>query len=252
MRQKDDMVHVDQFPRHVRLIGEHVEPGAQDPPPAKRRHQSRFVDERAARHIDENSIWAQGVENFRIDDIVGFGTSGRDDDEQARGLCKLTKSRIIIVGDASLAVSAMIGDGQSEGLCPLGDGFADTSQAKDSEPSAAQARRQRKASLEPFSRPHEAIGLRNLADCRDQKSDREIGHLFGEDIGRIRDDDLMRRCPFGIDTVVADAHMCDDFQLWKLPHEVSIDPHGGERATDEAANPIFDSADQAVGIIRLP
>ena len=66
---------------NVRLVDEHVERGAAEPPLLQRRHQRRLVDDRAARHVDQNALRPQRIHHAAVDQLFGGAPARHDDDE---------------------------------------------------------------------------------------------------------------------------------------------------------------------------
>ena len=56
--------------RHVRLVGEDVEAGAQDRAGLQRLDQRRLVDDAAARDVDEDALRPERLQHLRVDDPV--------------------------------------------------------------------------------------------------------------------------------------------------------------------------------------
>ena len=77
--------------------------------------------------------------------------------------------------------------------------------------------------LEPFACAQVAVGLRQLANRREQQPDREIGDLLGQDVGRVRHDDAAPAGLGCVDGVVADAEIGDDLELRQPVHEGAVD-----------------------------
>ena len=66
-----------QFGVHLRLVLEHVEPGAGDLLCSERPHQRRFVDDRAARGIDDEGGLLHQSELARADLVAGLRVERR-------------------------------------------------------------------------------------------------------------------------------------------------------------------------------
>ena len=67
MRLHDDVLKFKQARVDVRLVPEHIERRAADSPFGEGGDERRFVDDRAARDVDEQSFWPEGVEYGRVD-----------------------------------------------------------------------------------------------------------------------------------------------------------------------------------------
>jgi enoyl-CoA hydratase/carnithine racemase len=82
VRRQDDVVEREQLARHMRLVLEHVEPGAGDRPVAQRLDERLLVDDRAARDVDEVALLAERGEHLGVDQLPRRGAARRDDDEE--------------------------------------------------------------------------------------------------------------------------------------------------------------------------
>ena len=61
---------------------------------------------------------------------------------------------------------------------------------------------------------------------RDQQSHRDVGDLFGQDIGRVCDNNIMLRGIGGRNVIIADAETRDDFELGKQGHHSAVGDDG--------------------------
>ena len=70
VRLQHDILHREERRRHVRLVGEDVEPGAAEPPFLKRRDQRRLVDDGAARDVDQDALRPERIEDAAVDELL--------------------------------------------------------------------------------------------------------------------------------------------------------------------------------------
>ena len=103
------------------------------------------------------------------------------------------------------------------------DRLADAPEAEDADLAPAQRGGQRIGPLQPLAGAQIAVHLRQLAHGGDQQAQRQISHLAGEHVGRVRDDDAALRERGGVDVVVADAEAGDDLQPRKQLDEGGVD-----------------------------
>jgi len=69
MRQQHGVGGVEQRLRHVRLVGEHVEPGGGDGAACERGGQRRLVHGRAAADIDQDAVRPERRQDLGIDGL---------------------------------------------------------------------------------------------------------------------------------------------------------------------------------------
>ncbi len=88
------------------------------------------------------------------------------------------------------------------------------------------------AVLRPFAGAHIALGLGKFAHGAQQQTERGVGDLLGQHVGRVGDGDAVRAGPGGVDVVVADAEGRDDLEPGKTRRmKRTVDPllGGGDR-----------------------
>ena len=251
MREQRDVVHVDQRLRHARLVGEDIETGGQDRLVAQRRDQRVFIDDRAARDIDEDAVGAERLEHFGIDDSVGRRAAGRDDHQNVDRLRHVGEVREIGIGDIGLPAAPVVGDFQAQRLAASGDRLADAPEAQNAHGAPAQRRGERKRLLQPFAGPDIAVGLREPPHGAEQQADGGVRHLLVQHVRRVRHGDAVRPGPFGVDMVIADAKARDDLELGELRHESGVDGLV-PAARDNGADDRGDLIQPRRGIRRLP
>ena len=131
MREKDHVLQLDQRLRHARFILENVKASSQDHAIAQRLDQRLLVDDAAARHVDQNAVRPEGLQNGCVDEVSRFRTAGRDGDQYVARFRHLHESGIIVVADVRLAVAAVIGNFDVKPLKSSRDGLADSTKADD-------------------------------------------------------------------------------------------------------------------------
>ena len=250
MRQQHHMIHVDQFPWHLRLVGEHVEAGGEDHPLLQGLDQRRLVHHGAARHVDQDAVRAERVEHLGIDQVAGRRAAGRDHEQHIGGARHLDEVRIVLVGNIGRP-ARVIDHRHFHCLEPARDRLANAAHADD--PDGAVAQRGRElvvaAVLFPFARAEITLGLGQLPHGCEQQPKRRIRHLLVEHVRRIGDDDAVPAGPFGVDVVVADAEARYDLELGKARHDRAIDrPVTGDRR--DGAHLRRDRSDEGLLVAR--
>ena len=132
-------------------LGEDIEAGRHDLASAQRLDQRGLVDQRAARHIDENALRTQCLQNFGINDIARLRAAGGDSQKNVNVSGERRKRRIIGIRYIALPMPAVIGDLQPERLGAPRDGLADAPQSKNAEPAPTQRGSERKGPLQPLA-----------------------------------------------------------------------------------------------------
>ena len=150
MRQQGGVGEVEQGLRHVRLVGEDVEPGRKDGAVGQRRGQRRLVDRAAAPDIDEDAVRPERLQNLGVDGLFGRGTARRHRNQRVDRLRQRHQRRVIGVGETLDLPPVVIGDRQPERLQPPRDGLPDAAHAENA------GRRPRKV------RPGQRIGPLSL------------------------------------------------------------------------------------------
>ena len=145
----------------------------------------------------------------------------------------------------------MIDDRHVEGFEPARHRLADPAEADDPDLALAQRGRQRIGALQPLAGAQIAVDLRQLAHGRQQQADGEVGDLVGQHIRRIGDDDAALAGSLGIDIVVADAEIRDDFKLRQRIEQCVVDPHM-RPAPGDTAHPVFHRSQRRRAILLLP
>ena len=92
-----------------------------------------------------------------------------------------------------------------------------------------------------------ALGLGKFAHRAKKESQRGVGDLFGEHIGRIGDGDTVRARPRRIHMVVADAERGDELETWEVSHEGAVDALRGGR-NRHATHPRPDFGEELIAV----
>ena len=228
MREQHDVIHLHQFFRHLRFLGEHVEAGGIDGAVLERLDQRWLVHHRAARHVDEDAVRTKRPEHLGIDHVRRRRSARHDHHQRVDVARHVEQFRVILIAHACLRVAAVIDHRHAEGLQPARDRLADAAHADHADGAIAQRRLgERILPLRPFSGAQKALRLRKFAHRAEQEAERGVGDFFVEHFRRVGDDDAMRARPFGVDVIVADAEARDLLELGKALHEAGIDLVGG-------------------------
>ena len=224
MREQHDVIHLHQFFRHLRFLGEHVEAGGIDGAVLERLDQRRLVHHRAARHVDEDAVRTKRLQHLGIDHVRRRRSARHDHHQRVDVARHVEQFRVILVAHAWLRVAAVIDHRHAEGLQPARDRLADAAHADHADGAIAQRRLgERILPLRPFAGAQKALGLRKFAHRAEQEAERGVGHLLVQYFRRVGDDDAVRARPLGVDVIVADAEARDLLELGKALHEFRAD-----------------------------
>ena len=138
MGQQYDVFHVDQFLRHFRFRGEHVEAGRKYGFGFQRLDEGRLVNDRAPRNVDQNTIRPQRLQNFAVDHIFGCCTARHDDNEDIDIARHRDEVGVMFVADVHRLLSAVIDDRQIKRFEPLCNRFSDPSHAYNTDGAVSQ------------------------------------------------------------------------------------------------------------------
>lgn len=248
MRQQDHPFQAEEGLRHLGLGGEDIEPRAVDRARSQGFDQRRLVDEAAAGDVDDDPVGAESSQDLGIDDPVRLRTAGRHDHQDVHGPRHLQQGRVEGIGHVVLPAAAVIGEGHAEPFEAARDGPPDPAEAEDAHMPAAQGRGERVGPRRPVPGAQVAVRLRDLAHGRQEQPEGEVGHLVGEHVRRVRDDDAPLRRGADIDRIVADAETRHDLELGQFLDEGAVD--GGLRPGRHGADARSDLAIERVGIGR--
>src|ERR1700738_4447696 len=149
----------------------------------------------------------------------------------------------------------MIDHGNSAGTDPARDRLADAAHAD--HPDLAIPERtgaQGKTLRGPEPGTQVSVGLDEFAQGRDQKPEREVRDLFGQDIRRVGDDDIALTRVIRVDVIVADAEGGDDLELRKTREHLAVAPYrteGHRGPADFLRNGRSQSLEVGVGLKRM-
>ena len=249
MRQQHGSIEIDQRLRHLRLVREHVEPRPEDRPRLKRGDQRRLVDDAAAGDVDHDAVSPERRQHPGIDDPVRARPAGCGHDQRIDRLRQPEQAVVVGVGNVGLRRAPVIGDPHAEPFEPLGDRPSDPAEPEDADPALPQARGEREAALPPAPGAQVAVGLRDLAEGGEQEAQREVGHLVGEHVRRVGDDDAAAMRLARIDRVVADAEARHDLELRQPVEQPRIDR--AHRADREPADARSHRVEERLAVGRL-
>src|SRR6201987_5326523 len=120
---------------------------------------------------------------------------------------------------------------------PAPDPLADAAHADDSNLAIAErADTQWILRRRPQAGTKIAVRLDEFAQGRDQKSERDIGDLLGQDVGRVGHNNVMFARVIGIDVVISDAERSDDFELREHGHDGAV---AANRAVSDSGDTNF-------------
>ena len=171
---------------------------------------------------------------------------GRHHDQDMDRPREADQAVVIGVRHVRLPAAAVIVDRDAEALEPARDRPADPAESEDADPPPAQRRRERERRLRPMARAQVAVRLGDPPQGRQHEADREVGDLVGEHVRRVGDDDAAPVRRDGIDGVVADAEIRDEFEVRQPVHQRSVDTD--LTADAEPADPRTDLGQQRLRI----
>ena len=162
------------------LVLEHVEAGAGDRAALQRFDQRRFVDDRAARDVDQVAVLAERAQHLRVDELARAGAAGRDDDEEIDLGRQRRRARQVAKAAARPFAARGVGDRMSNASARLA--IARPIRPRPTMPSRAplDLARQRHRAARPLAVAHVAIGLRDAARDGEDQGEREVGDLVVE------------------------------------------------------------------------
>jgi hypothetical protein len=221
VRCQHDVVEPEQLGRNVRLALEHVEAGTGDDAVLQRLDERLFVDDRAARDVDEVAVLAEGSQHLGIDELARARATRRDDDEKIDFGGEPFGVGQEAIGRVALLAPCRVGDAHAEGFGAAGDGLADAAEADDAQPRAADLARQGHRPLGPAAAAHITIGLDDAPGDGEDEGHRQVGDLVVEHVRRVRDGNAAFHGSGDIDAVVADAEHRDDLERGHLRDQLA-------------------------------
>ena len=188
--QQHDVVHPQQSIRHLRLVNEHVQARAREPACGQRVHQRRFVDHAAPGDIDQIPVGAERVDDVTVDQVAGFGATGRCDDQHVDLAGQLERRCHVGIRRIGDLMAIVVADRAPERRKPLGDSVSDAPQPDDPHAGVADLTRQGIVAVDgPPPVAQIAVGCGELTEDVDHQPDGGVGHAVGEHIGGVADRD---------------------------------------------------------------
>jgi hypothetical protein len=204
VRLQHDMVEREQCLRHLGLVSEYVESGTAELACGQQFDQRHFVDDRAARDVDEHALRSERFEHGTADQSARRLPSGAGRDQhidRARQRHQIG----LIAPRQRLRAQPVPCDLHLERQRAPRDGLADAPHTDHAQSLAADPALQTHATLEPMPGADETIGASNAAERRQHQTDRQIGNIISQHVRRVRDRNVVGARALEVDRIDADA-----------------------------------------------
>ena len=167
--------------------------------------------------------------------MARLGGAGQDRDQRIDGRRHFREAGVVAIGGARVGLACVVDDRHLHRGQATGDGHADAAETGDADGAVAQGRpRQRIIAGRPFAGADMALGGGKLAHGHQQQAEGGVRDLFGQHVGRVRDDDAAGGAGAKVDAVIADAEIRDDLELRQPLDQLAVD--GGMGAARDAAD----------------
>ncbi|MCY1222511.1 hypothetical protein D9M72_346060 [compost metagenome] len=220
MREQHDIFEPAQTLRHIRLRLEDIKAGTANDAAFESGNQGRFIDDIAARRIDEVSTRFHQRQALRIDQMPIFATTGAVQRHEVRSSQHIL-DRVQLPGAVAarfrrVDARAVVEDDihvEAE-MTAFGHRLADAAKADDAERLAGDlaADHVGRAPSGPFAGPNLALPLaRPARDCKQQRHG-NVGGAVGQNTRCVGHDDIGGLGGRDVDVVVADAIISKDLR----------------------------------------
>ena len=203
--RKDYVRHFQQSRVHSGLEFVDVEACAADVTAFQGVAERSFIDDRAARGVDDARPSLHFRDRRGVDQVMGLAIQRRvNRDDVSR--CEQLVERL---------APAHTDDFESESPCARSDRCSDPPDADDAEAFALQRDAEHVQRLPDAAagRPHFVISFDQTAGDGENQRHRQVRRRLGQNTGRVRDDDAELARSGNIDIVVADGAVRDDPQI---------------------------------------
>ena len=217
--RRDDQVRRDRCDHRRRLLRQHVERGAAQPPALQRREHGADVDDRAARRVDEQRARPHRFDRPSADQtarLAGQRNVQRDRVAFGEQLVELDEAHTVACdGD-----DVVRPDLRPEREQPRRDGAADPPVADDPDAQPGERPQRPRALCVPAARGDLTGERHDAAQQRVEERERVIGDLLGAVVGHAPDGDPARVRRLDVHVVVPDAGRRDDPQCRQPPDQL--------------------------------
>jgi hypothetical protein len=169
--------HGDKFRPHSRLVLKNVKPSSEDGSTLQRldkRPLANYAPRETLMSTPSGPSTARSALPTRCLVSAPLGTiTIRTSD----ALAKPTKLWVIVEAYSGPAGATLLRDRHAEALHSSRNGLADVTKSKDADTPAPQRRRKREAAMQPLAIAHVALGLRNMAESREEETHGQVGNL---------------------------------------------------------------------------
>ncbi len=232
VRDYDDLVEGVKCGFECGFFFKHVEPRAGDLLGAQGLNEGLFINDGAARGVDEDRGGEHGGELIFPDEMMRFGVVGDVEREKIRGgddLVKGSKGNAeggFLSGAETGAVP--VDDVEIETAGAFGHGLADAPEADEPEGGARDIGSEHLHGIPagPLLGAHEAFALAQASGGGEEQGERDIGGGLGENSGGIGDGDFPRGGGGDVDIVKADPEVGDHAQAGNGRDEFGADGIG--------------------------
>jgi len=173
--------------------------------------QCGFVDDRAARDVDEHALGPECFQHGPADQAQGrrAAWAGRDQYIRLAGECNEVR---LVAPRQVLCARPVPCDRHAECRRPHGDRLSDAPHADDAERLAAHFLLHGHRAAQPAAGTHITVSACNAAHRCQHQADGEVGDIVGQYVRRVRDGDAVFARGNEIDRVDADAEAGDQTQ----------------------------------------
>lgn len=217
---EDHVIHAEKRFGDVGFFFEYIEPRGAQPSVFKRLDEFRFIDDGAARDIDQRALRSQGLDHLPVDQVMRGRAAGRDDHNIVDIPGHLGQVAVVAIRDIRLFVAAVIDHIAVEGLELFRDFPADPSHSQYADRLFLDGTGQWRAALAfPFAGAHPVVVVDQTPADGEHQHDRRIGHIVVQHIRRMGHYNAVLRRARRIDRVIADAEARNHFQVRERCHE---------------------------------
>lgn len=228
---------VQRMMRRQGLLGEDIERGARDPAFVQGAEQRGFVEERAARGVDEPGGGFHTAQLGLADQPVVLGRErGVQGEEIALGQEFVEGNELDAgIGFGGFERGVVRDDAEVEAAGALGHGATDASKAQDAEGFAREV-------VPPMRKPqalaHGEMAFDDAARKGEQQGEGVVGHGVIGKTGRVGDDDAARGGGGDVNGIIADTPTGNDFEA------------GGGGRLEDGGGVLVGSGERGVGAIE--
>ena len=226
VRGQHHLIHPQQFGWHVWLTGEHVQARAAQLSCLQSRHQRAFIDDAAARDVDQDTARSQRLQHRRVHDGPCTLAARRRHDQHVHLCCQFQQPRHVTVRQLRVRAAVGVQHRHVERHQPPRHRLPHPAQPDDARFLPAQPRgEQHLARLRPLARPHVAVPVGHPAGHGQQQRQPLIGHVVREHARRAADHDAAPRTFGQVDGVQAHSVDGDHLQLRQGGHDFRFQAH---------------------------